>query len=524
MSRAARAIVAALLFTSWVAIVGPAPVAGASNEQPTWWALGDSYSSGEGIPGTDAGGFGKDPDGRTCERANGSTTDNKGRAMPSAAKAWPLVAYEDLYGVQAREQNLTLVACTGATTDAFRWQVAQAREWSKIDRPDVISFSFGGNDLGFAGVLGNCIDVPFAPLDRVNLLLGCDHSDKELRQRVEDKMGADRGAIAGALDEAAKTVAPGGHVFVLGYPHLTEESGRWPAVNKVLGKCQRITRRDAGMLRGVNGLVNQRLSQAVEAAGRRHGGVHFHWLDLPSVYETQAGRHSLCSSTGNQWLNGFTVSGTSGDFRTSRSYHPNQNGHDATGHALSTLIREGIGADELKAPAAAVVEKTGPSEYTINFTHPSWGPVRLIIRQFSSDESEPGPASLEVIDEAGEVRFSYQNEFMYSFAPMGTGLYSGGMRGAPPIDAAGHIFLDFNPGRYNGVIVLAPTPDGFNDFETLPPSDGYNTRFYYAETTDPDGDGTYEVQASGNDCEPSCAGGTTTSDLYRWNGSEYAVE
>ena len=45
--------------------------------------------------------------------------------------------------------------------------------------------------------------------------------------------------------------------------------------------------------------------------------------------------------------------------------------------------------------------------------------------------------------------------------------------------------------------------------------------FYYAELSDPDSAGRYRIRKYTNDCEPSCAGGTTTSRLYSWNGTSY---
>jgi len=100
---------------------------------------------------------------------------------------------------------------------------------------------------------------------------------------------------------------------------------------------------------------------------------------------------------------------------------------------------------------------------------------------------------------------------------------------AKPVDAAGRSFFDWNPGRYNGGSVLAPTPDGFADFGTLPlsspPADGisYGVRFYFAEVVDSDGDGVYEIQQSGTDCYRDCAGGTIWTTIYAWNGTDFAA-
>jgi hypothetical protein len=71
------------------------------------------------------------------------------------------------------------------------------------------------------------------------------------------------------------------------------------------------------------------------------------------------------------------------------------------------------------------------------------------------------------------------------------------------------------------VIILSPAADGFEDFDTLPPSGEYRTRFYGARAVDVDEDGTMEIETEANDCVPSCPGGTSTVQVFRWNGDDY---
>lgn len=187
----------------------------------------------------------------------------------------------------------------------------------------------------------------------------------------------------------------------------------------------------------------------------------------------------------------------------------------------------GIVADAIRnlTSASGPAERTGPGEYTVRLTHPIWGPIRLITRE---KVPAPGPASITVLDSDAKVKFSYRNEFMYSLKPSGLDAVAseyGSSHSTPsaPIDAQGNIFIDFNPGRYNGVIVLRPAAGGLEDFGTLPPPpDGYRTDFYYAAVVDANGDGTYEIEKFSNDCTPSCATGRLTSVLHRWTGRGFA--
>ncbi|WP_435055796.1 hypothetical protein [Micromonospora aurantiaca (nom. illeg.)] len=158
---------------------------------------------------------------------------------------------------------------------------------------------------------------------------------------------------------------------------------------------------------------------------------------------------------------------------------------------------------------AGVCKKTCFVSGTVQIEHPAWGRISLVTTSTLSDV-EPD-ANIVAVDAEGTVRWQH---------------WSGGwplLRFAnPATDRTGHLFFNFNPGRHNGVIVLAPSPDGFEDFETLPKPGEYAARFYGAKLVDTDKDGRYEVDRALNDCDPSCAEGTVNHLVYRWNGRTYA--
>jgi hypothetical protein len=161
-------------------------------------------------------------------------------------------------------------------------------------------------------------------------------------------------------------------------------------------------------------------------------------------------------------------------------------------------------------------------KYEISFKHPSWGDVLLTTEEIDEGFGN-GPVELRVVDAQGETKLLYRNDLMHEFRPVNnTSPYR--MRKAVPhsIDETGNIFLDYNPGRYNGVIVLRPVEGGLVNFGTLPPPDGYDGRFYSAHAFDLEGDGIYEIETAINDCLPSCAEGTVDFTTYTWNGSDYA--
>ncbi|MCV7290771.1 serine/threonine protein kinase [Mycolicibacterium wolinskyi] len=100
---------------------------------------------------------------------------------------------------------------------------------------------------------------------------------------------------------------------------------------------------------------------------------------------------------------------------------------------------------------------------------------------------------------------------------------------SPATDTTGNTFVTYNPGRYDGVLVLVPTRDGFADIgwesTSTPSYPSYWGRYaiYYAELVGPGPDGQYTIRQSSNDCNPSCAEGTTTYEDLRWNGADYVA-
>lgn len=152
---------------------------------------------------------------------------------------------------------------------------------------------------------------------------------------------------------------------------------------------------------------------------------------------------------------------------------------------------------------------------SVTIMHPVWGATRLV----TSLPVSSGPGSIIAYDMDGAILWSWYSEFQYTLEPWGT------TSGTPSVDAAGHVFFRFNPGRYDGVIILVPTSDGFDDFGSLPAADGSTEgRFYSADVVDDNGDGIYEVVVATNDCNPDCAGGSTTFATYRWDGIDFRLD
>ena len=95
----------------------------------------------------------------------------------------------------------------------------------------------------------------------------------------------------------------------------------------------------------------------------------------------------------------------------------------------------------------------------------------------------------------------------------------------PVTDSTGNAFVTYNPGRYDGVLVLVPTATGFQGPGWSMAGSHYaGKRAYYdAKPQGPGSDGKYTIVQSRNDCVPDCAGGTVTSKVLHWNGNDYGA-
>lgn len=338
--------VAAVMAVIATGIIGPRATADAQGAAPprpvSWMAAGDSYSSGEGTTGTTA----------PCQRST---------------KAWSLVAWRDNLSTDdyAEPEH---VACTGAKLEHLRrstqvgmaglTQVEEAHR-QHGGRFDLVTFSFGGNDIGFEEVLVDCMGLdwrdsrswgaallagqPLASGAAHRLSAGCNVSEDELRSRIDNVAEA----LADELVELAdQDVTPGGQVIVAGYPNLFEDPGRWPVWRRVADWCSGIKASDVSFLRGIAGSFNQQLKAVTEAAD--HDSVSFSFVDVNGeVFETSDGNHGLCSD--DPWLNDL-IDGVAAR-RYQRAFHPNDAGHAAMGEHVADTI-SGLDWTELEPDPA----------------------------------------------------------------------------------------------------------------------------------------------------------------------------
>ena len=289
MTRAAAALAAALVLASCTSpsASGPAPAPETTVLRVVrYLALGDSYTAGEGLPPFDM----STP---ACHRSE--------MAFPRLVRVGTTVA--------------TSRACSGATTAHVLEREQHPGVGRQVDGvsadTDLVSITVGGNDLGFATVMSECV---FGRLP-------C--------SRLDDRVEAVLGGLGTRLEAVYRDVtarAPGARLVVVGYPQLIADPDRVEvdACATLVGPFSGGLRIDAGEVRWLRE-KGDRLAAVVRAAATAVGGAY---VDSAAAF---AG-HEACSP--DPWVEGVAVP------QVALSFHPN-----ATGHAeLARLVSRQAGA------------------------------------------------------------------------------------------------------------------------------------------------------------------------------------
>jgi hypothetical protein len=330
----------------------------------SWLAAGDSYSSGEGIPGT---GTGDD----TCAQS---------------ALAYGPKAAEILHTQRGWEISpLSFTACTGSTLHEFYAGGDQANhglgpQWNRAvqsgpsgGRFDVVSMSFGGNDIGFEDVLKGCLGPTAKALTWSALVSGepvdttpCETTAAELRRRIDDLLAGrswahdlpyvSEGSATLAdffVDVATRAVTDRGVLAVVGYPQLFAPTAQWGDWRG--GRCNMVSRIGADALNDVANYFDQALQRAANDAQARAGSGRVVYVSRYELFHQYGESHELCSGR-TEYLNGITLGVRDGSFRLAHSFHPNEVGHQVTAEVVAGYI-----AYRLDPPASPTTE---PSQTT----------------------------------------------------------------------------------------------------------------------------------------------------------------
>jgi lysophospholipase L1-like esterase len=226
-------------------------------------ALGDSYTSGPGIPN-------QSTDSPGCRRSDHD--------------------YPHLVAAALEPARFTDVSCAGArTADMASRQplpggLTNGPQLDALDAGvDLVSLGIGGNDIRFGEIAVTCAGLS------VLFPLGapCRHHYGRHGDEVGARLAAAAPQIAAVL-AAIRHRAPAARILLVGYPVILPAAGPgcWPVMPIAVG--------DVAWLRGVEGRLNATLADLAAGAGATY----------VDTYASSVG-HDVCRLPGRKWVEGF---------------------------------------------------------------------------------------------------------------------------------------------------------------------------------------------------------------------------
>jgi len=266
-------------------------------------AMGDSFSSGEGVesfePGTDVGGSSEN----RCHRS--------------------FKAYSHLLKDELELGSMDFVACSGATTSDLIFGSSADGSWGEgsqlnalSDDTEVVTLTIGGNDVGFSEFAKKCVSPLNWPGEEV-----CD----EFTDAYDDITDAILNDLPSSLESVYELIldsAPNAEIYVGGYPIVAP----WMASNEpfdqdcggLYDEAPTNTWGDARAAYDVVTSLNAIIETAVLDVMVAESTTRLHFVDVESGAFSG---HDICES--DSYFNGIDF------FNPEYSVHPNIDGQAA---------------------------------------------------------------------------------------------------------------------------------------------------------------------------------------------------
>ncbi|MCM3846343.1 SGNH/GDSL hydrolase family protein [Pseudonocardia sp. DR1-2] len=285
-------------------------------------ALGDSFSSGEGAP-VDVGLLGD----RWWKLATVASTDGwlgdtGENGCHRSREAYAPRVWADL---DARDTNwgVSFRACSGATSSAYyqSFKGEDPQSWSfddfrRLGQADLVTIGFGGNDLGFADIVRDCVGEGFVE-ERIGnsapsrLVAKYDFCRNKWTPIVEKRLTVVSLRLSDLIDQVRPNLKPGGKILVVGYPR--------PFRDNPPAQCRSGAGIEGGIDRPTMNWLNSGVADPLNwilARESAYAGVSF--IDT-SRFMTAFGDHDLCSQ--DRWMNRLIESDKNQSFHPKSEYH-----------------------------------------------------------------------------------------------------------------------------------------------------------------------------------------------------------
>lgn len=268
---------------------------GFSGNYTNYYAMGDSYSAGDGAPPYN---------GVTgCYRSTNS------------------YAYKLTPGVPTP----TMIACAGAVTDNIDKTIqlssltqTQLDQLKSSPRGNtLITLTIGGNDIGFSSTLTSCITS----------FLSCTRQQATITQSITN--------LEPRLVQVYKEIraaAPGADIIVVGYPLLVADPSIAHCHNPIV--YAGLSASEMLMIRDLAAQLNNTIAQAANSAGVFHV--------TQEVQQAFAGHEACTANESQEWIN--EIAGLNDALHD--SFHPSAAGYQAYADAIDSA-RPGLYANSM---------------------------------------------------------------------------------------------------------------------------------------------------------------------------------
>lgn len=364
-------------------------------------SLGDSYSSGEGIPAF----YGQ-------EKPWEQRVYDADWLAHRSRKSWPaLLEFAGISGTlrdyNVREYNSASCkwyfgAASGAETRHISKSTQEKKTSKRVslfktmkttyqlpkqidifnqvsDDVDYVTMTIGGNDVGFADIITTCATG--------STYLHFGSGKLKLEKQLDSIWaGFDTTAanIKGVYKDVEAAAGPQAEILVAGYPKLLDKEG----------KGFLISEKEATLVNQNVTKFNNRIAGIVDAC--RSEGMAIHFVDVEAEFDKDGGHQAYSDDA---WINSIILTKQDQDLEqtgivSAYSIHPNEEGAKAYARCVNAKIRE---IEDSRLQLCSAPQADAPAEEIAEVTEPAAGEAAV-----QTETAETASADSAAVTDAAE--------------------------------------------------------------------------------------------------------------------------